>query len=82
LLEAIKQTVENQENSNGLGDYSCMLDVADPFRDGKAAFRIGFYMNDLLESMDQNLGKATAMEKASKEYCKIYGNDKVDIFDR
>jgi len=82
LIEAIKNSVNTSVPKDGFGDYGHILQKIDPFRDGKSAQRIGFYMNELLRSLDDRLGRNIAIERASHKYQQRYGEDKVDKFER
>ena len=49
---AIEKTIEHFESPKGIpgfGDWSDYLDEFDPFRDGKAAERMGNYFNWLIK---------------------------------
>ena len=53
------------------------LDDLDPFRDGKAAYRIGTYLHWLIQGYNQGLDKETTMFQAAEKYKKKWGEDKV-----
>jgi hypothetical protein len=61
----------------GFGDWSPVLHRMDPFRDGKAAARIGTYISWLAEGLAQGLSREEAMERARQRYVAIWGSDKV-----
>ena len=54
-----------------------MLDEIDPFRDGRAAERIGTYLKWLLDDFKVGLPREIAMGNAAERYCKIWGKDKI-----
>lgn len=64
---------------NGFGDWSSIIDDLDPFRDGKAANRIGTYLHWLMQGYNQGLDKHTVMLTAANKYKKRWGDDKVII---
>ena len=68
---------ENRAFKNGFADWSSILHDKDPFQDGKANQRIGFYINSLILNMDNGLTKEEAMQVANKMYSQKYGRDKV-----
>jgi len=78
LINSIKKYVDAPEKNNEFANHGSILHKFDPFRDGKAAERIGFYMNELLMALDDHLAREDAIERASQKYQERYGNDKVD----
>ena len=50
------------------------LNELDPFRDGKAVYRIGEYLSDLLNGFDQGMDKEKNLEVAAYNYSKRWGN--------
>lgn len=61
----------------GLGDWSSMLGQLDPFRDGRAAERMGTYIHWLLEDFGAGRDREKVMADAAERYCAMWGNDKV-----
>lgn len=61
----------------GLGDWSPMLDELDPFRDGRAAERMGEYILWLKEGLQDGLDREVVMANAAERYCKQWGQDKI-----
>lgn len=61
----------------GFGDWSSMLDELDPFRDGRAAERMGTYLNWILDGFKAGLPRKTVLADAAERYCKIWGKDKI-----
>jgi len=61
----------------GFGDWSPMLDEIDPFRDGRAAERIGTYLKWLLDGFKDGLDRGTVMADAAERYCRQWGYDKI-----
>jgi hypothetical protein len=62
---------------NGFGDWSRILETIDPFRDGRAAERMGTYFKWLLEGYVAGLSRAIILADAAERYSKIWGADKV-----
>jgi hypothetical protein len=77
MIKHIEEFRENRALKNGFADWSSVLHDKDPFQDGKANQRIGFYINSLILNMDNGLTKEEAMQVANKMYSKKYGRDKV-----
>ena len=61
----------------GFGDWSPMLDELDPFRDGRAAERMGTYLQWLLEGFDAGLDRAAVMADAAERYAARWGRGNV-----
>lgn len=60
-----------------LGDWSPLLNRLDPFRDGRAAERIGMYVSWLAKGLELGLSREETMELARQRYVTIWGRDKV-----
>ncbi|MBI4354484.1 MAG: hypothetical protein HY595_04540 [Candidatus Omnitrophica bacterium] len=65
----------------GFGDWSERLEELDPFRDGRAAFRLGTYVQWLLEGFKAGLNRQAVMAQASERYAVQWGSDKILAFD-
>jgi len=61
----------------GFGDWSQILPELDPFRDGKAAYRMGTYLKWLLDGFKDGLDRDIIMADAAERYCKKWGYDKI-----
>ena len=61
----------------GLGDWSILLDELDPFRDGRAAERMGTYLKWLTEGFNAGMPRATVLSDAAERYCRAWGRDKI-----
>ena len=61
----------------GFGDWSSMIDEFDPFRDGRAAERMGMYLRWIQEGLNLGLDRTTVLADAAERYGKIWGFDKV-----
>jgi len=77
LWEACIQHWNSPSGIPGFGDWSPMLDELDPFRDGRAAERMGTYIQWLIEGFKAGLDRDTLMADAAERYCAIWGKDKV-----
>lgn len=60
-----------------LGDWSSMLDTFDPFRDGRAAERMGTYLLWLFEGLNKGGTRDLVMAEAAERYGRLWGRDKV-----
>ena len=54
-----------------------MLDELDPFRDGRAAERMGTYLQWLIEGFRDGRDREAIMADAAERYCTTWGSDKV-----
>ena len=61
----------------GFGDWSAMLEEIDPFRDGRAAERMGTYLKWLIDGFKAGLDRETVMADATERYCATWGRDKI-----
>lgn len=61
----------------GFGDWAPVLDELDPLRDGRAAERMGTYLQWLVEGLEEGLDRELVMARAAERYCECWGNDKV-----
>ena len=77
LWDACIQHWESPEGFPGLGDWSPFLDEIDPFRDGRAAERMGTYIKWLIEGFRDGHDRDAAMADAAERYCSIWGADKI-----
>ena len=76
-LNALIEHIETPSGIFGFGDWSDYLDEFDPFRDGKAAYRMGKYLNWLQEGFDAGMDKDVILADSAEKYAKEWGNDKV-----
>lgn len=61
----------------GFADWTDVLNVFDPFRDGRAAERMGTYLKWLIEGFKDGLPKETVLSDAAERYGKFWGKDKI-----
>jgi len=66
-----------KHQKNKYGDWSPMLNELDPFRDGRAAERIGTYLKWLLDGFKAGFDRETVMADAAERYCRLWGYDKI-----
>ena len=77
LWRACEDYWSSSETMPGFGDWSSMIDEIDPFRDGRAAERMGTYLEWLMEGFKANLPRETVLADAAERYGKIWGKDKI-----
>lgn len=61
----------------GLGDWGSQLDTFDPFRDGRAAERMGTYLQWLLEGVRAGFSRETVMADAAERYTERWGKEHI-----
>lgn len=61
----------------GFGDWSSMIATLDPFRDGRAAERMGTYLQWLLEGFQAGLPRETVLADSAARYAAQWGRDKI-----
>jgi hypothetical protein len=77
LWDALTAFRQEPKSAPGFGDWSAMLDKFDPFRDGKAAKRMGEYIGWLSEALGRGLEREQALALARGKYVAVWGEDKV-----
>jgi hypothetical protein len=50
-----------------------LLDRKDPFRDGRAAERLGGYLKSLLDSFEKGFSRSEALDSARRSYSELWG---------
>jgi len=68
---------EAPASTGGFADWTPMLDDLDPFRDGRAAERMGAYLHWLIEGYEAGRAKADVLAGAAARYAEAWGRDKV-----
>ena len=66
----------DKEPIPGFGDWSPIIDDLDPFRDGKAAYRMTTYLHWLLEGFKQGVERETILADVAERYANEWGDDK------
>ncbi|PIQ84433.1 MAG: hypothetical protein COV75_02135 [Candidatus Omnitrophica bacterium CG11_big_fil_rev_8_21_14_0_20_63_9] len=77
LWQACREHWKRPGGVPGFGDWSPLLDELDPFRDGRAAERIGTYIHWLLEGFKAGVDRETILADAAQRYAALWGTDKV-----
>ncbi len=77
LWNVLQQHWKSENGIPGLGDWSPLLDDFDPFRDGRAAERMGDYLHALLNGLVQGIDREIVMADVAEMYAKRWGPDKV-----
>ena len=70
---------QSEKGIPGFGDWTSIIDELDPFRDGKAAYRMGNYLNQLISGFEKGLDRKAILENAAEIYAKEWGSDKIVI---
>jgi hypothetical protein len=65
----------------GFGDWSPFIYQLDPFRDGRAAERVGIYLRKLLESLERGQTRQQALSAAAVDYSNNWGAQHIVTID-
>ena len=76
-IDALMEHFNSPEGISGFGDWSSVINDLDPFRDGMAAYRMGTYLQWLIDGFENNLDREVVMANAAEKYKKQWGEDKV-----
>jgi hypothetical protein len=72
----------NEANAaTGFADWSSILHTLDPFRDGRAAERMGDYLHAVLRGLDEGREVTDSIATASQGFAQRWGVDKVLVVD-
>ena len=81
IIYALKNHFNSENRNKNFGRWpEYFLNDLDLFRDGKAAFRMGEYLNTLINYIKENKSRDEAMNIAAEIYAKKYGIDKISTF--
>lgn len=58
----------------GFGQWGSLLDEIDPFRDGRAAERMGTFLHDYLHALDHGADRDSALADAAERYTATWGD--------
>ena len=78
-MDAVMDHFQTPRGIPGFGDWSDYLDEFDPFRDGKAAYRMGTYLHWLIQGFAQGLDREIIMADAAERYAKEWGSGRVIV---
>ncbi len=79
LWQACEDFFEKPEAKELIGNCAPFLNEIDPFRDGRAAERMGTYLKWLLDGLNAGLPRETVLADAAERYAKICGSDKIYV---
>ncbi len=79
-IGAMMDYFSDSDKDHEFGSWEPIIDELDPYRDGKAAYRIGSFLNSLLNEFDNGASKEEAMKLSVQKYTKEWGQDKVIEF--
>ena len=77
LWDAILNFRRDPTLTQGFGDWSSMLEELDPFRDGRAAERLGNYLKWLLDALRDGGKRETVLADVADRYAAQWGHDKI-----
>lgn len=77
LWRTWRENREQPGSTPGFADWAPVLDELDPFRDGRAAERMGTYLQWLIEGFTAGESRELALARAAERYAAAWGEDKV-----
>lgn len=77
LWTTFMEHIDDPKKVPGFGDWSSMLDTMDPFRDGRAAERMGAYLQWMIEGLKQGKDRDIVLASVAERYAAKWGADKV-----
>ncbi|MFA5156159.1 MAG: hypothetical protein WC532_02050 [Candidatus Omnitrophota bacterium] len=77
LWDTLTRYLKDPGSIPGFGDWSPVLNDIDPYQDGKAAERIGGYLQCLLDGFKAELSREKVLADAAEKYRSAWGKDKV-----
>lgn len=77
MWNSLENFFQNKAEDKMFGRFPEMMDHFDPFRDSRAAERMGTFLQWVIEGFERGEAKEMVLAKASKRYCECWGDDKV-----
>ncbi len=77
LWEACLKHWDKDEKDSAFGDWGDVLHDVDPFRDGRAAERMGDYLNSILQGLRDGLARDKVLSLTAERYRRTWGDDKI-----
>lgn len=79
VILAIKDHFFNNNHIENFGNWEEYIHIFDPFRDSKGSYRIGNYLNELINGLEQGLSREEVLFETAKKYKQKWGEDKIII---
>jgi len=79
LIYSLKENINTSTKNNNFGNLEKFIGKVEPFRDGRGAYRMGNYLNTLIQQFDQGVDRNTAMDNAAEIYMKKWGENTVVV---
>lgn len=77
VIYVLNEYFTSKYTNNNLGNLSPLISAVEPFRDGKGAFRMGSYIQNLLRELELCKDRETALSNAAEIYAKKWGENNV-----
>jgi hypothetical protein len=77
LWESCEEYMNSKSTINNFGDWSFIINDLDPFRDGKAAERVGTYLSWIVAGFNSGKSRDSVLSEAAQRYTAIWGEDKI-----
>ncbi len=79
LWQALEHHWRTPGGNPRLGDWSSIIHELDPFRDGRAAERMGSYLQWILEGLNAGRPREAVLADAAERYAAAWGKDKIAV---
>ncbi len=79
-IEAMMSYFTDSNKDPEFGNWEAIINDLDPYRDGKAAYRVGTFIDSIVHQLDSGKSSDDAMEYSAREYANRWGEDKVTFF--
>lgn len=77
LWSASREHLSRPGGVDGFGDWQPLIEQLDPFRDGRAAERMGTYLEWIIEGLRGGQTSESVLAIAAERYAAAWGSDKV-----
>ena len=78
-IYALNEHFTSKSINTNFGNLTPLISDVEPFRDGKGAFRMGSYIQNILEQLELCKDKQTALNNAAEIYSKKWGENSVYV---
>lgn len=82
LWPILSEHLKQPGGTPGFADWSLLLPVMDPFRDGKGAQRVGDFLGWVMDGLRVGRRRDQVLDDAAQRYAKMWGKDKVISINR
>ncbi len=77
IVEGIQRLAGGEDDS--VGDCSDLIDRIDPYNDNRGAERMGFYLLDCMEQLNNGMDRDSILTQANQTFAREWGLDKIEV---